>query len=278
MAQQCLRDEWVEQYGKSGGKVAAPKPSNPKAPGSAIQPCPCKKAKLVVRLNYDPLPLPLPIAGVKVTIDGPLRDELTSDASGMVTFVDLPPGSYTVSAVYDLPNPVVDYVSMQVGSIAWAYAAVNGEFAAETNKCSLFVNDMISGAGHAVPLKPHVKGRGFGKTVMLPLNAGDWADASRTIDHATVVFDPQPGDVVAWSHPEYSDATGHVGIVSYPMPAKQQIKVLAPGDFGNVDLTLRRQVIGANETSVEEDDYHFWHYYDAGDAKETGRIVFRRLK
>lgn len=31
-SQHCLRDEWVEQYAKNGGKVEEPKPSNAKAP------------------------------------------------------------------------------------------------------------------------------------------------------------------------------------------------------------------------------------------------------
>ena len=81
----------------------------------------------------------------------------------------------------------------------------------------------------------------------------------------------------AWAHPEWTNATGHVAIVSYPQAATPQSKTLSPGDDASLDMTLRRQVIGANKTAVEEDDHHFWHYYDEKNANETGRILFRRL-
>ena len=42
--------------------------------------------------------------------------------------------------------------------------------------------------------------------------AGQWGDANVTIPGYPVVENPQPGDIVAIPH-EYSDATGHVGIV-----------------------------------------------------------------
>lgn len=42
-------------------------------------------------------------------------------------------------------------------------------------------------------------------------------------------------------------------------------------------MTLRRQVIGANEEMVEEDDHKFWHYYDEDNVEEIGKILFRRM-
>ncbi len=137
---------------------------------------------------------------------------------------------------------------------------------------------MATGAGFAIPQKAHTKLHGLGSTVMLPPNAGDWASATKLIGSATVVATPEPGDIVAWAHPEYSDATGHVGIVAYPQPTAPQQKTLASGESGGLSITLQRTVIAANEDTVDQDTYHFWHYYDEGNAKETGLIVFRRLK
>ncbi|MET0383420.1 MAG: carboxypeptidase regulatory-like domain-containing protein [Burkholderiaceae bacterium] len=274
-AQQCLRDEWVEQYGKNGGKVESPKPADPKSPGSAVQPCPCKKAKLIVTVRYDPLAAP--VANVKVTLTGPVTRTLATDAAGSAKFVDLPPGKYDVSARYDRPNALVDLAAGHVGDADWAVSKARAPFPEETNKCNLFVYEMATGAGYAVPQKPHVKLYGLGATVMLPPNAGSWASPTESIGTSMVVGSPEPGDIVAWSHPEYTDATGHVAIVSYPKPAAPRSKTLKPGEDGSLDMTLRRQVIGANQYTVDEDDHHFWHYYDEGNAKETGRIVFRRL-
>ena len=274
-AQQSLRDDWVEQYAKNGGKVEQLKPSNPKAPGSAVQPCPRKKAKLAVNVRYDPLDAA--VENVKVTIQGPVTRSLNTDASGNVKFTGLPPGQYLITATYDKPNALVDRAAGRVGSADWAFAAKRSPFPDDTNKCNLFVYEMTTGAGYAVPQKPHVKLYGYGATVMLPPNAGDWASPSYPIGSSVVVSDPQPGDVVAWSNPLYTDATGHVGIVAYPLPATPQSKTLAPGDDASLGLTLRRQVIAANDATVDMDSTHFWHFYDEKNVKEIGRIVFRRL-
>lgn len=249
--------------------------SNPKAPGSPVQPCPRQKAKLAVSVRYDPIDAP--VSSVKVTIQGPVTRTLTTDASGAVQFIDLPPGPYQVTAKYDKPNVLVDRAEAVVGSTDWAVAKARSPFPEDTNKCNLLVYEMTTGAGYAVPPKAHTKLYGFGATVMLPPNAGDWASPTALTGTATVVASPEPGDVVAWSHPEYTDATGHVGIVGYPQPAAPQSKTLAPGDDASLGLTLRRQVIAANDATVDLDSYHFWHYYDEKNAKETSRIVFRRL-
>jgi hypothetical protein len=141
----------------------------------------------------------------------------------------------------------------------------------------LFVYETTIGTGYSVTPKPHTKLWGWGTTVDLPPNAGDWASTSAPyFPKSTIVSTPEPGDIVAWSH-DYSDATGHVAIVSYPAPSTPQSQGLAPGDDVSVDITMRRQVIGANELLVDEDTTHFWHYYDEGNSAETSKIVFRRL-
>ncbi len=137
---------------------------------------------------------------------------------------------------------------------------------------------MATGAGISVPQKPHErKILGFTvQTVMIPPNAGDWADPGSAIITYPTVSSPVPGDVVVWSHPEYTDATGHVGIVSYPKDSATKSITLAPGDVANTKLVMRRQSVSAGNDIIIEDDYHFWHYYDEGNTAETAKIVFRR--
>lgn len=97
-----------------------------------------------------------------------------------------------------------------VGSKAWRYDTAKGDFGANTNKCNQFVYDVMVAAGVNPP--PSVSKYIF---FSRPPTAGEWADASLKIDGWAVVSTPQPGDVVAEAH-NYSDATGHCGVVTGP--------------------------------------------------------------
>jgi hypothetical protein len=103
---------------------------------------------------------------------------------------------------------IVDRANAQIGSTAWHRGFAKGNFPAGTNKCNLFVHEMLTGAG-ASPGTPN------GWRHPSPPSAGQWADPSYKIPGWRVLGpdeSPQPGDVVAQPR-DYSDASGHVVIV-----------------------------------------------------------------
>ncbi len=100
---------------------------------------------------------------------------------------------------------IVKAALAKVGSAAWSYAATNGVFGPNTNKCMLFVHDVLLEAGADTGL-PH------GIRHKSPPTAGDWATSGTSIPAWRPLYDfesPEPGDVVAQAG-NYSDATGHV--------------------------------------------------------------------
>jgi len=275
-AQECLRDEWMQHYAGAGSKVEQPKPKNGKAPGAAKQPCPCSKATLTVTVRYEPVDAPVKTASV--TITGPITKTLTTDATGLAKFADLPSGSYTITSKYVGRHALVDQARSYIGNTDWATDKERPPLPRNTRKCDQFVYEITTGAGYAVPQKPHDRkkfGISFG-TVMLPSNAGDWADAASAIITFSSVPAPEPGDIVAYSNPHYTDATGHVGIHTYPKDSKPDSVTLAPGADVGAKQIIRRQTVSAADLSVVENDKIFWHYYDEGAAEETARIIFRR--
>lgn len=277
--QECLRQEWIKLYGEKGGKLKQPRPKSTKSPRKAVGQCPVEKAKLTVTVRYTPVDAP--VHNAKVTIKGPVTQTLTTDVTGIVKFTDLPPGQYKITSSYFGKNALVDEAIAQNGSTDWALAKERQatgvqSFPSGANKCNLFVYEMVTGAGYSVPTKPH-KQKVFGvtvNTVQIPPNAGDWATSGGAV--GTVVKTPEPGDVIAWSH-NYSNATGHCGIVSYPEDSRPATKTLAAGDDAAETVTMRRKTVSAHSNDVSDDDQTFWHYYDEGNAKETGNITFRRL-
>jgi hypothetical protein len=105
---------------------------------------------------------------------------------------------------------IVDGANAQIGSTAWHIGFAKGDFPEGTNKCNLFVHEMLAGAG-ASPGLPN--GHWYWK--QYPPSAGQWADPSYAIPGWRVLGPdepPQPGDVAAQPG-NYSDATGHVVIV-----------------------------------------------------------------
>ena len=90
-------------------------------------------------------------------------------------------------------------------------AVAKGNYPEGTNKCNLFVYEMLTGAG-ASPGTPH--GRWPGHTIRP--RAGEWADPNYAIPGWRVLGPdkpPQPGDVVAQPKDYPNGATGHVMIV-----------------------------------------------------------------
>lgn len=90
----------------------------------------------------------------------------------------------------------------------YSYVSAYG-FGDHTNKCNLFASDVLKKADVEPPERDR-KWLFFGGD---PIIAGTWADTNKDIPGFDIVSQPRPGDVVAISY-DYSDATGHVAIVS----------------------------------------------------------------
>jgi len=105
---------------------------------------------------------------------------------------------------------IIEAAQRQIGSTDWDTKVAKGNFPEGTNKCNLFVHEMLTGAG-ATPGLPN--GHLYWK--QYPPSAGQWADPSYAIPGWRVLGpdeSPQAGDVAAQPG-NYSDATGHVVIV-----------------------------------------------------------------
>jgi RHS repeat-associated protein len=103
----------------------------------------------------------------------------------------------------------------KVGSHDWDFNRRKDNFAKNTNKCNKFVYDILKqlgvspGTPNGNPVKVFFGGEGS------PPTASQWADPNYVIPNWRVLKPgekPEPGDVVAQKI-NYSDATGHVGIV-----------------------------------------------------------------
>ncbi|MEW4366563.1 RHS repeat-associated core domain-containing protein [Aliikangiella maris] len=90
----------------------------------------------------------------------------------------------------------------------WSYDAIRGEFPAKSNKCNLFIHELINMSGGTLP-SPN------GYFNDNPLVAGQWADKNYQIEGWTpVTGPPKPGDIIAEASTGFSDATGHVAVVT----------------------------------------------------------------
>ena len=111
-------------------------------------------------------------------------------------------------------NRIAAIARAKVGSTDWEYGASSGPYGPNTNKCNLFAHDVLKMAGAGVPLMNggvlyNLLGIGEAK---YPILARQWADTNFKIRNWTVVTSPQAGDIAAIAA-DYSDATGHVGVV-----------------------------------------------------------------
>jgi len=90
-----------------------------------------------------------------------------------------------------------------------------------------------------------------------PPLAGEWADDSNPVGEWTPVPESavEPGDIAAVKVREYSDASGHVGIVSYPRPATEPCSVIV-GEQNSKEILLERRSISVADKIVNND--YFW--------------------
>ena len=103
------------------------------------------------------------------------------------------------------PAAVAKKAQSYEGSSNWRYDIEKGRFSKNTNKCNLFVEDVLKESGSNVPDMN-------GWFTYNGPTAGQWGDPKIHIPGYPVVEGPLPGDIVAIPH-RYGDATGHVGIV-----------------------------------------------------------------
>jgi len=126
-----------------------------------------------------------------------------------------------------MPPPPPEVVRQKVAAVAaayegwtdWDYDRWNLPYRPGTNKCNLFVADVLERAGIPVP---NMNGAIFGVPFYPPL-AGQWADPGVEIPGWIVLdreVEPGPGDIVA-EKISYRDASGHVGIVVYTEDGKK---------------------------------------------------------
>ncbi len=104
------------------------------------------------------------------------------------------------------PKDVAATAAGYTGSRDWSFYKPKGRFDQDTNKCNLFVEDVLLENGSNVPDMN-------GRFSFNGATAGQWGDPNVDIPGYPVVTNPKPGDIIAIPF-NYSDATGHVGIVT----------------------------------------------------------------
>lgn len=137
-------------------------------------------------------------------------------------------------------------------SARWAYGVAKGNYPAGSNKCNLFVYDILKNVEADPPLaNGGVLYNWFGLgAAKYPLLAGQWADPSREVSGWSLVTGSlRPGDVVAVEESS-GNATGHTAI------------------YVGFDSGIHRTV-GANARSVS---YTGWPWR----KQDVGRPVVRR--
>ena len=168
-------------------------------------------------------------------------------------------------AIFDIPKKIITTALKYRGSTAWAYTtqktsarhSTNGAvtFPNGSNKCNLFVHDILIESGISVAWIEH------GKSTYIPFykrlsppTAREWADASQLTASWSSNNEPKAGDIGAYSK-DYTDASGHVGFV------------IAKG-----------VCISAGEEKVEVNDVGFRHYNRTAGPHDTDFTIFRRYK
>ncbi len=117
---------------------------------------------------------------------------------------------------------IVRIAQKYVGSQVWSDGVAKEHYGPNTNKCNLFVYDVLTEAG-ASPGLPN------GWWNHYPPLASQWADPGYAMPHWPILVptaQPLPGDVIAQSI-AYSDASGHVMIMA------PNDYVIGTGDRGN---------------------------------------------
>ena len=219
---------------------------------------------LTVWVRYTPQPEP--IAGATVTIDGPQASTARTDARGAARFDGIAPGLYAVNAEYDTDNALVEEAMRHRGSTDWGYRADRPPYGPDTNKCNLFVYEVANAAGFTVPKRERFSWSRMSDVWYPPL-AGEWA-GSGNVGSWRTVSSPKPGDSIAQAI-DYSDATGHVGIVAYPEQIQSVQADVEEGQDNEAEVELHRRTISAGGTHVL---YNDWGYR----PKQLGKTRFKR--
>lgn len=182
----------------------------------------------VARSNWVKVRMPL----VRTDAEGKQEESYRKEICGFAEVeyeVGKSTGNFATTKITlcDFPKKIVDTALKYRESTAWSYETEKrplphptiGEvrvIGRGTNKCSLFVYDVLTEAGISVPLVER------GNSVYIPLYkrlypplADTWADSNRLSNNWKVEAVPMPGDIGAYVV-SYSDATGHVGIIVAP--------------------------------------------------------------
>lgn len=232
-----------QAYADAGGAQGT-KPDDPKKVGECTHGC---DTGLRISVKYEGFGHPVKQA--KVKIDGPTKAEKDTDDQGVAEFKGINPGNYVITVTYTKKNALVDKARAQINSTKWSYASAH-YFGANTYKCNAFTAEML-GVGNT----PKYDGR-------IP-RAGEWA--TQQFPGWKDVSFPEPGDIV--SHKNMTkNASGHVGIVSYPKPVtypprdkkgKQGTQHVPAGQIVNVAIQMQLQSVNAGKMKVQENSYGF---------------------
>jgi len=159
------------------------------------------------------------------------------------TFTNLSGGDMFVYTDPIIRDQIKRVAVAQIGNQSWLDEA--------NNKCSKFIYDVLKSIGKA-PLKlggwrGEFYNRGLLKLSSLkyPPLASQWADPSFDIPNWQIVTggpdEAMPGDIIAESIREYSDASGHVGFVAgYGKTISADSTVNPPGTITESDFGFRR--------------------------------------
>ena len=118
-----------------------------------------------------------------------------------------------------------------IGSTKYAYDTANGDFKVGTNKCNLFVYDVLTKAGYSAPIR-----KVYGFIPRGPATAGSLAKDDIPNTKLISLNEARIGDVMSWSI-NYSDATGHTTIYTGRVNIKgkarssDQLSTIGAGEF-----------------------------------------------
>ena len=111
----------------------------------------------------------------------------------------------------DIHENIAKAAENHVGEDDWAYKKARKNFANPSNKCNLFVYEVLQKAGLEMGLPNGNWFLHYIRGGSSPLKAGEWGNPDLVIPGWEIVGTPERGDVAAFKK-QYNDASGHVGI------------------------------------------------------------------
>ncbi|MBD9680433.1 hypothetical protein IB274_27265 [Pseudomonas sp. PDM18] len=232
---------------------------------------------IVARSNWVKVRMPL----IRTDTEGKQEESYRKEMCGFAEVeyeIGKNTGNFATTKITlcDLPKKIVDTALRHRESTEWSYWVAKHPLphpvlgnppviGPKTNKCSLFVYDVLTEVGLSVPLVE--RGRStyipFYQKLYPPL-ADTWADQSRLSKNWIAATSPLPGDVGAYVE-SYIDATGHVGFVVAP-----GVTVSAAED------KIRVNDVGFRVAKMSEEQRE---YNSAlGGRGEHDFFIFRRLR